>query len=96
MVESFKQLRPQFAEYLDFEAANKIIKLDWTSLKLGVDTQRLADWEWGVKKLEEVRTKDIIPVTDCFMGLTISLLDTWEPGPYDATKLRADYFGKNR
>jgi len=96
MVESFKALRPLFAEYLDFEAANKIISHDWTSLKLGVDTQKLANWEWGVKKLEEVRRKDILPVTDCFLLLTSALLKTWEPGPHDATKLRADYFGEKR
>jgi hypothetical protein len=96
MVESFKQLRPSFAEYLDFEAANKIITHDWTSLHLGVDSRRLANWEWGVKKLEEVRQKDILPVSDCFICLTGSLLDTWKPGMYDATKLRAEYFGKKQ
>jgi len=96
MVDSFRELRPQFAEYLDFEAANKIIVHDWTSLKLGVDTQRLANWDWGVKKLEEVRQADILPVTDCFMLLTASLLGTWEPGPYDATKLRADFLSKKK
>ena len=94
MVASFAELRPQFAEYLDFEAANKLIKHDWTSLKYGVNAQRLADWDWGVKKLEEVRVKDILPVTDSFVCLTGALLDTWAPGPYDATKLRSDYFGE--
>jgi hypothetical protein len=90
MVESFAVLRPLYAEFLDFEAANTIISHNWTSLKYGVDSQKLADWAWGVKKLEEVRLKDILPVVDCFLCLSASLLGTWTPGPYDATKLRAD------
>jgi hypothetical protein len=94
MVASFVQLRPLYAEYLDFEAANTIITHDWASLDAGVSVQKLADWDWGIKRLEEVRQKDILPVTDCFMGLTVSLLGTWEPDPYDATKLRADHAKK--
>jgi hypothetical protein len=96
MVESFKELRPLFAEYLDFEAANKIIKHDWASLNSGVNTYKLGDWKEGVEMLEKVRRKDILPVTDCFISLTVLLLDTWKPDEYDATKLRAEYGEKNK
>jgi hypothetical protein len=96
MVESFKELRPQYAEYLDFEAANMIIKLDWTNLNTGVNTYQLGDWKEGVKLLEKIRLRDILPVTDCFMGLTASLLDTWKPDEHDMTKMRAEYRAKHK
>jgi hypothetical protein len=87
MAKSFQELRPQYAELLEFEAANLIISHDWTSLNRGVGSQQLADWDWGVEKLEEVRLRAIQPVTICFHGLMGTLMETWKPAPYDLTAL---------
>jgi hypothetical protein len=93
---SFEKLRPNFAEYLDFEAANKIITHNWASLRTGITQQKLNDWDWCVSMIEKARIEHIVPVTDCFLLLSASLLGTWVPGQYDATKLRADYFATHR
>jgi hypothetical protein len=87
MATSFQELRPQYTEFLDFEAANLIISHDWTSLNQGVGSMQLADWDCGIEKLEEVRLRDIQPVTLCFHALMVTLMDTWKPSAYDLTTM---------